>query len=259
MVLCTTICQAQITQVNSMQEIFKYFDDANSKTLAIFDIDMVLTQPSDPAFQMANMKRYKTTAKRIMNEIPEDKRTLFQVLMTINSKPILIDENTPLLVQQLIAKKIPTMALTSNLTGELKAIQSMEQWKSNNLKQLGMDFSKTAPLKQTIIFKDLPPYRGNFTTYHDGILFVNGLDTPKGDAFLAFLDKTPLCFDKIIFIDDREENLHSLESAIQKLGKPIAYQGLHYTGALNYPSIPITEEEFEARWQQLASEVITLN
>jgi FMN phosphatase YigB (HAD superfamily) len=74
----------------------------------------------------------------------------------------------------------------------------------------------------------------------------------KGDAFLSFLQKTGFLPDKIIFIDDREDNLKSMEAAIQKLNRPIEYQGVHFLGAQKYPSKMISEEEFESRWQLLA-------
>ena len=47
--------------------------------------------------------------------------------------------------------------------------------------------------------------------------------------------------------------------AIQKLGKPIEYIGLHYVGAQKYPSQLISEEEFEARWQKIACKAKALN
>jgi hypothetical protein len=91
MTLCIFSCHAQIIQVNDMKEVSDYFNTANSRTLAIFDVDMVLVQPSDPAFQMANMKRFGGVAKRIMKDVPAEKQMMFLSLMTISSEPVLID------------------------------------------------------------------------------------------------------------------------------------------------------------------------
>ena len=90
MTLSIFMCHAQITQVNEMKEVFDAFKKADSKTLAIFDVDMVLVQPSDPAFQMANMKRYSAVSKRIMKEVPTDKQMIFLSLMTTRSNPVLL-------------------------------------------------------------------------------------------------------------------------------------------------------------------------
>lgn len=259
MSLCIFSCHAQIIQVNDMKEVTQYFNKANSKTLAIFDIDMVLVQPSDPAFQMANMKRFGAVAKRIMKDVPKEKQMMFLSLMTISSEPVLIEECTPQFLNSLNQKGVPTIALTANLTGAFGPIKNMETWRIQNLKLLGIDFSKSAAYQKSLIFNDLASYRYNYSTYMDGVLFVNGTTVSKGDVFLSFLKKTSFLPEKIIFIDDREDNLKSLEAAIQKLDYPIEYQGLHYLGAQKYPSRTVSEEEFELRWQQLALQAKELN
>ncbi len=259
MTLLVFSCHAQITQLNDMKDVLEYFTEADSKTLAIFDVDMVLVQPSDPAFQMANINRFGAIFKRIMKEVPAEKQMIFLSLATISSEPMLIDDSTPQFLKKIMQKGIPTMALTANLTGTFGTIQNMEQWRVNGLRSLGIDFAKSAPYQGPLVFDNLASYRGNYSNYLNGILFVNGTVNSKGEAFLSFIEKTKLSPTRIIFIDDREENLKSLEAAIQKLGKPIEYHGLHYVGALKYPSQTISEEEFEARWQKLASEVRELH
>lgn len=252
MTLVAFSCHAEIRQVSDMKEVFEYFTEADSKTLAIFDVDMVLVQPSDPAFQMANMKRFGAISKRIMKEVPTEKQMMFLSLMTISSDPVLIDNSTPQFLKQIIQKGIPTMALTANLTGSFGTIRNMEQWRVNSLRCLGIDFSESAPYKAPLMFDNLASYRGYYSNYLNGILFVNGTVVSKGDAFLSFIEKTKLSPERIIFIDDREDNLKSLEAAIQKLDQPIEYHGLHYIGAQKYPSKMISEEEFESRWLELA-------
>ncbi|MBN9377231.1 MAG: hypothetical protein BGO14_09060 [Chlamydiales bacterium 38-26] len=259
MTLCIFSCHAQMIQVNDMKEVMEYFNTANSKTLAIFDVDMVLVQPSDPAFQMANMKRFGAVLKCIMKEVPVEKQMMFLSLMTISTEPVLIDECTPQFLNSLWQRGVPTIALTANLTGTFGPIKNMENWRIQNLKVLGIDFSQAAPFQKSFIFNDLASYRDNYSTYIDGVLFVNGTSVSKGDAFLSFLKKTNFLPEKIIFIDDREDNLKSLEAAIQTLDHPIEYQGLHFLGAQKYPSKSISEEEFEAKWQTLAKQVKELD
>lgn len=87
-----------------MQEVFNALSNADSNTLVIFDVDMVLIQPSDPAFQMANMKRFSAVSKRIMKEVPADKQMIFLSLMTISSDPVLIDDRTPQFIDQIIRR-----------------------------------------------------------------------------------------------------------------------------------------------------------
>lgn len=259
MMFCMDSCFAQIIQVNDMKEVSEYFNTANSRTLAIFDVDMVLVQPSDPAFQMANMKRFGAISKSIMKEVPVEKLMMFLSLMTISSEPVLVDEFTPQFLNNLSQRGVPTIALTANLTGSFGPIKNMEKWRIESLKRLGIDFTKSAPYQQPLIFDDLSPYRDNYSTYLDGVLFVNGTTVSKGDAFRSFMKKTGFILDRIIFIDDREDNLKSLEAAIKKLDPSIEYQGLHFLGAQKYPSKVISEDEFEFRWKQLVSQVKELD
>ncbi len=238
-----------------MKEVFHHFDTADSTTLAIFDIDLVLVQPSNPAFQMPNVTRHLGVARAMLQELSREQKTLLYSLMTINSDAMLIDSSTPQLLQQLHKKGVPSMALTANLTGEFSTVKSMEKWRVATLKRLSVDFSVSAPAQTPITFDNLAKYRSNPSTYLDGILFTNGTAVSKGEAFLSFLDKTKLSPTKVIFIDDVKENLTSLESALQKHSTPIEYHGIHFTGANNYPSKLISEEEFTCQWEKIITQV----
>lgn len=164
-------CYAEITQVNAMNDVMKYFENADCNTLAVFDVDMVLVQRSDPAFQMANMKRHKEIARSVSQTVPNDKKEIFLTLMILDSDSILIEDRTPHYIQQLSHRGIPTIALTANLTGQLGTISNLELWKLQRLCNLGIDFRSSAPIQKNHVFVDLPSYRGNFSVYNNGILF----------------------------------------------------------------------------------------
>lgn len=250
--LSVSLCHAQIQPVNTMKEVIECFKEADRDTLALFDIDMVILQPQDPAFQMANMKRYSPVIKKIMQQVPSDKRDIFLVLMSISSNAVLIDRQMSLLLKDLAKRNIAKMALTGNFTGSFAEIENMEDWKIKQLAQLEIDFSQGAPYADKIIFSELPSYRHQYSTYTNGILFVNGSVCPKGEALVAFLKKTGHSPRKVIFIDDREENLTSVEASLKQYDPSIEFKGLHYTGAKDYPSPVISEELFESRWQEIA-------
>lgn len=253
----SSVCSAQITQVSDMKDVFAYFEEADAHTLAVFDVDMVLVQPSDPAFQMPTMKRYKSIAKQIMKDVSDE--MVFLSLMGLAGEPILVDSNTPRLLSNLHKKGVCTIAFTANLTGSLGAIPNMAEWRICHLKRLGLNFSEHSPYKQRIIFSQFPSYRHYYPEYIDGILFTNGNASSKGEVFVEFLKEAHVRPTKIIFVDDREENLKSVEEALQKFDSSIAYEGIIYVGAKNYPSIEITEKQFELRWQALANEANSLS
>lgn len=252
---CIFSCGCATRELNDMQEIFHLIENqVTPATWVIFDIDMVLIQPSDPAFQMPNMKRFNTIAKRVMKSIPSDKQMVFLSLITVESPSILIDRHLPGLFQEMARNKVTAMALTSNLTGSFKGIPNMEAWRVETLKKLGINFSAMAPHHGPVVLDDLPTYRGHYSAYMDGILFVNGNAISKGDALLAFFKKIHQQPERVIFIDDRQENIQSVDDALKTLSKPVQYEGIHYTGAALYPSAEVTERVFESQWEKLASE-----
>lgn len=248
-------CFAQITEVNSMQEAKRYFENADCNTLALFDIDMVLIQPHDPAFQMANMNRYKSYVKSFMNSLSQDEKELFLTLMLLESDSILIETHTPLFLNQLSQQGIPTLALTANLTGQLGDIAYLEGWKSERLRKVGIDFRSSTPLKENLYFSELASFRENYPAYQDGILFTNGSLCSKGDLLIHFLQVAQLSPPRLIFIDDRLDNIKSVEKALIKYYPKTVYSGIHYLGANSYPSLIVSEKDFEARWEAVRAQV----
>lgn len=178
--------------------------------------------------------------------------------MALDTDAILIDEQTPCYLHELYSQGIPTIALTSNLTGQLAHVANLESRKSQVLQKFGIDFSASAPFPEPIIFYDLPTYRGNHSVFTKGILFANGYTCPKGDVLVQFLQVAAQCPQRIVFIDDRKENLQNVEQALQKYDPSIQFEGLHYLGAKDYPSPIIEEKEFEARWIAIANQAMRL-
>lgn len=248
---------AEITSIRTMQEFVPYLEQADDRTLVVFDIDMVVVQPDEPAFQMANMKRHKAIAKKVSGTIP-GLQEVFINLMLVYSESVLIDEKTPGLIRGLAEKGVPTMALTANLTGSLVHVSKMEDLKIARLAGLGIDFAKGAPYAGEIIFTDLPSFRGNYCLYKSGIFFVNGSGKLKGEALVSFMKKTGFVPKKVLFIDDREDNVQILETALKAFNPEIQYQGVIFHGAGEYPSKIISEKEFEEKWQELADIAIKL-
>ncbi|MBS0646642.1 MAG: DUF2608 domain-containing protein [Verrucomicrobia bacterium] len=242
--------QAQITQITTLEEAMQRFQQTDCHTLAIFDLDMVLIQPSDPAFQMPMICRYSAISKRVMQSLSADKKHIFLTLMTLGSNPMLIDPDAPSYLADLQNAKIPTIALTGNLTGQLQSID-LVPWKISHLCQLGLDFSHLNVLQGEYVFSNLAACRGNYPLYQNGVLFTNSLE--KGEVLVNFLKYTNLHIERVVFIDDREHNLKDVAAALLAYNPDILYEGLHYLGACAYPCpTEISEQEFEKKWEDLA-------
>ena len=65
----------------------------------------------------------------------------------------------------------------------------------------------------------------------DVLLKLKERNIPKGEVLRAFLEYARISPEKVIFVDDREENVKSLEEVCQERG--IEFLGFHYTEVEN--------------------------
>ncbi len=242
-----------------MKHVVEHIETLNTSTWVLFDIDMVLTQPGLAEFQYPNMQAHKSIVKQIIKGLPPEKYSLFLSLMTFPHEHILVEEQTPALVNRLQSKGYSVMALTANLTGPVGELPSFEKYRLDLLQQLGFNFNASAPYAETITFNEFPPYRGNYPQFMQGALFTNGDSANKGELLVAFIKKTGLNPNHIVFIDDRKENLMDVEAALRDFDPAITCNCILYTGALSYPSRILSEEEFKTAWQKLAEIVLYID
>jgi len=225
--------------------------------LVLFDIDGVLIQTKEPAFQLENMKEHKQIAKRIFKQLSKEQAYLFLNLMVISCDAILVEQQTPSVIHTLIDRQIPTMALTAGATGKLAHIASMHEWKRDRLLQFGIDFTPSAPHKEKITFTNLPQYRDSHTLFQDGILFVNGPQVSKGDALIAFFKEVKFMPKKVVLIDDRKKNLDSVASILQAYYPEVEFLGLHYVGGQCNGTKRVDLNTFTQKWEKLAKQTIS--
>lgn len=243
---------AFITSISTMQEARAHCA-ANHNSLVIFDVEMTLLQPSNPAFQPHNMQKYKATVRKTLLSLKAEKKDIFLTLIHLDSPPLLVDLDTPSFVQELHKDHIPTIAVTSSLTGAFDEFDSLETVKIQQLRECGLDFTLSTPYEGDIIFSTLPTHRNNYAVYTQGVLFCNGINS-KGKTVRSFFAKLKLYPKKIVFIDDNLRDLQEIEGILTQMEEKIEFVGLHFVGAENYPSPPIAEKAFIREWQQLGAQ-----
>lgn len=257
-ILVNSIAHAEIVTINNMQEIKQKFDDlikANKPEdiLGMFDIDMVLIQPSNPNMQIPNIKKNRAYVKEILKNLNNDEKNILLNLINKNSPAILVEKSTPKVISQLMRKKIKLMALTSSLAGTFEDIKNVEVWRYNTLKNFGIDFSASFPNIKGFSFTELKNVSGKEPVYYKGILCTNGEGNKmnKGDVLLAFLHKINYMPKKVIFVDDKIENIQDMEKALTNLNEKISFVGVHYQGAEIYNASEVSSQTFEEEWQHL--------
>lgn len=243
-----------------MRQIESYLNEMDETTLVVFDVDLVLLVPSNPFFQPGNYLSLGKRIKEITATLSKEERDLFVTLIVTDSPSTLLDAEAPALIERIFSQGAKAIALTAVLTGAIDGTPSLEQWRYQVLKELGIDFSAAFPDCPALTFEEFPAYRGYQPVFSQGILYTNGEQMPnmKGQVLRRFLEGLDWLPSRIVFIDDRRENLDSVTTTIQEWNPSIELTTLHYTAAENYATAATDPDLLIERWRELASKAQSL-
>lgn len=248
-VFMSMFAYASIQQISSLNEAKVLFEQADVNTLVIFDIDYTLTMPTEPALQMPNIKKNKQLFKSMLEGFSGEDKRIFSALFISRAESLLIEPSVVEMIESFQNSGIRTLALTATLTGSLGPIKCFEDWRYEELKKLGIDFSLSFPKVKSIYFKNMHIYQNYYPVYKGGILLCNHENNSKGEVLKEFLDQIDWKPKKVIFLDDDIKNVESMEKALKELS--IEHMGLHYKGAEKFPSQAISEEDIRMKWESI--------
>ena len=216
--------QQKILKTDQLSLIQDICGNADENTLIIFDMDNVLTESKERAFQADIydqikdiVQEYKQCTARL-SKIEQEELKCAQWHVPVQ----LVDTRFPKLIENLQDKNIKTLLLSQNPYGKLGTIKSIEELCYFRLKNLGIDFSKSWNISPTVIYSNKHKSLGSF--YRGEIFTLNSKDL----ALEQFLTRiSPLKFKKIIFIDDKRRNLENIQDLTKRLN--LIYIGIEYT------------------------------
>lgn len=153
------------------------------------------------------------------------------------------------ILDKLRKRSIPALALSTFSTGRYGIIEKREELRFRNLKELGISFLDLSPFKGRIALTDLAGKDG-VPLMQDGVVLTAEID--KGVVLERILNHYRYKPKEIIFIDDKLDNLHSVEKICSALN--INFYGFHYIAvSLMLPSL-VKKEEEEYKFHILESE-----
>lgn len=196
---------------------FLYWEDIYNNILIskdnilILDIDNTLIKPtsnfgSDQFFNWQVKQITENGSKKITNSIPKLLSIMIQICNYIDYQ--LCEKGIDLLLSKLKKKY--------NLDIILLTARHKDSYKS--LKKNLINLNIFNLLSNNLINN----YEYCGSCYRDGIIFCNGGN--KGEILKNCLEKKKKCFQKIIFIDDKQYNLESVYNKIQYI-ECIRYDG----------------------------------
>ncbi len=221
-----------IQKIDSLEQVANILETADRNSLVIFDIDDTLISPADTIEQ--TWFHHSPDGQKVYKELDayiktKDNPRQYSEMMTekIKSKTKfkLIEDESLQLIHKLQNKNVKVMALTNCSTGPGKIIDSWQSWRSDNLKQVGIDFSSSFDLQAIDLSKFIKS--GDKPVFYKGILLTDGVE--KGVVLGAFLDAINFVADQIFFFDDQENQVKSVEK--MAIARGIPYQGFIFRGA----------------------------
>jgi hypothetical protein len=250
--LLNIFCYANITTIHSFDEANEQLNNADTSTLVIFDVDDVLITSDDHIFR-PSASGFRPSCWKGKNA-----QELDHLVSIIQSEIdfILIEQDLPSLIDSLQKREVKTIALTACRTGKFGVIESVEDWRINQLLDHSIDFSVSWKDILDTRFPHLVALNQNPPIFKKGILligdfyFENGTST-KGQLLGAFFDKIKWHPKKVLFFDDKMKNLTSVQDELAKRG--IEYQGFFYRGAESVPG------DFDKELAEFQVEYLTKN
>lgn len=214
---------AKIIEAIYLEQIQESFHQLDDQSLVIWDVDHTLIFPSDSVLRPGNEAIAKELRQLYIGEKSREKwiKIISQVLSKASYQ--CVDPQLPSLIASLHKKNIPTMAFTAMRTGSYGIIHSMENWRINQLKCLGIDFSHFFPQHSELTWQE-PAFKYGHPTFKAGILCSDHL--PKGPVLKTFLKFIHLKPTQVVFIDDTLACLVSVENIMNELNVP--FIGIHY-------------------------------
>lgn len=242
---------ADIIQIDSLLETDAEFSQLGNDSLVLFDVDDTLMMPGDAILRSCGYRlRVKLTKKFFQNSrLPLYRKypsEFLSSLVMLQSKPILVEEESISIIKKLQKRGVCTLAITACSTGKFAAIESLTDWRIDEVKGLGIDFSSSLPQYPMLDFFQMEPEEGG-PLFKSGIIFSSFY--PKGEVLKQFLETIRWMPGRIVLVDDRQDFLESVADAMEEKGIP--FTGFHYCAVKNI-LCNIDEEVAEFQFKYLA-------
>ena len=218
---CTSIKKSEIISTDKDERVENILNEADQNTLVIFDCDKTLFTYQDALFHPNNSEVLKKVLSYLKDKL--DKEAIAELFIeTRKQYPIkLVNKNFPTVIQNLQAKGARVLLLTTHFAGKFRTMERIEDLRKAEISPFNFDFKKSWRDCPNFTFHDLPKVKDGITFYpkfDDGIIFA--CRNEKGIILKHFLKHIPMRFSRIIFVDDKMKNIHSVFGACQELKIP---------------------------------------
>lgn len=199
-----------------------------SDNMVLFDVKHVLFHTNDQVMLSEHKWFFKQKFSKIKKSLGKEEETRLRSIVLSSYKPIIVDDIIPKVINKAQNSGIVVLALTSGDTSSYGVIPNRANLRIQNLKEIGIDFSKSINLPHINLDDNknlLKNNNNNYPIFQDGVIFT--ARKSKGEILGKFLKLSKLKPRKIVFVDNNFKNLILVENKCKELG--IDYIGIHFT------------------------------
>ncbi len=212
----------KVLKIPSFEHLEPLLLSANRDTLIVFDIDDVLLKSGVDL--LLNFKKY--LYKKIRSEFDEKNTSFIYSIIYSQRKTDHVDYRMCSLLSELQNKNISVLGLTCCYTKTFGVIPSLREWRLDELKSFGYFFERSWLQEEAFVLEEfVTPGSDACPEFKDGVLF--SYPQQKGAVLGSFLKRKNLSPKKIIFIDDRKDNVKSVARFAREYG--IDFVGVWFT------------------------------
>ena len=211
---------AQFIEAKTTREFMNCLSDIPHNAIIFIDIDDTIITPVSKTFRKSPCNKLIDGIKKNKDKYPNYTEIVSN--WRLQRKAMLIDENWPLRLAQL-KEKFAVYGLTKMDIGKFGNIESMEKWRYQELKSLGIEFSNRF---------NIPEGTVNGASFYKG-LFMTGLNS-KSQTILHYAQY--LKTNTMVLLDDREESLEDVKQFCEKYA--IGFVGILFKGLEQFRDTP---------------------
>jgi hypothetical protein len=210
--------------VRSTLDIGSHLKKLPKDSIILVDIDDTIISPRSKTFRVPPYNKLIDNIKKNWKDYPNYQQIVSN--WRLQRKVMLLDEAWPAMLKEM-KEKFPVYALTKMDTGRFGNIPSMEQWRYDELRGLGIEFSNNDEIPNTVLDDEQ-----NNPIFYKGIFITGGKSKGQTlDAYRPYLKAS-----SIMLIDDRMEYLEDVKAFCAK--HSIKFIGLLFSGLENFKDRP---------------------
>lgn len=240
--------KAEIYQSSNLLPIEQAIEESDSETLIIFDATDTLITCDEPLFHDKNKKTFGQISEEYFRGLSKERVDELMTTILSSRKTSLVDQRVLDLMELVKLKQLKMIVLTSCGTGKYGLIEKMEDWKINQLEDLGLSFSDSHFEREKWFDSMHGPH--GVPLLKKGVIFTAQID--KSIVLDQFVKEENIYIKKIIYVDDQVKNLKDVEEYCSAKG--IKFVGFEYTAVKDKPVEKIDEKLIEIQLNVLLNE-----